>query len=86
MEEFVGVLTAAAPIPGSEPDRVDQTLRFRPGFDAVRSRANPGDPPPDRAGTLMTALHEKHGLKLESKKAPIEILVIDHMEKTPTEN
>jgi len=47
---------------------------------------NPGDPPQDRAGTLMTALHEKLGLKLESKKAPIEILVIDRMEKIPTEN
>jgi uncharacterized protein (TIGR03435 family) len=35
---------------------------------------------------LITALQEKLGLKLESKKAPIEILVIDHMEKTPTEN
>lgn len=26
------------------------------------------------------------GLKLESRKAPIEILVIDHVEKTPTDN
>jgi uncharacterized protein (TIGR03435 family) len=29
---------------------------------------------------------EKLGLKLESRKAPFEQLVVDHMEKTPTEN
>jgi uncharacterized protein (TIGR03435 family) len=29
---------------------------------------------------------EKLGLKLESSKAPLEVLVIDHIEKTPTEN
>lgn len=29
---------------------------------------------------------EKLGLKLEPRKAPVEMLVIDHIEKTPTEN
>jgi len=26
------------------------------------------------------------GLKLDSRKAPVEMIVIDHLEKTPTEN
>jgi len=26
------------------------------------------------------------GLKLTPKKGPVDILVVDHMEKTPTEN
>jgi len=26
------------------------------------------------------------GLKLESRKAPLDVLVIDHAEKSPTEN
>jgi uncharacterized protein (TIGR03435 family) len=34
---------------------------------------------------LFAAL-EKVGLKLESRKAPIEVLVVDKMEKMPTEN
>jgi uncharacterized protein (TIGR03435 family) len=29
---------------------------------------------------------QKYGLKLEKRKAPVETLVIDHAEKTPTEN
>jgi uncharacterized protein (TIGR03435 family) len=35
--------------------------------------------------SLFTAL-ETLGLKLEQRKAPIEVLVIDHIEKSPTDN
>lgn len=40
----------------------------------------------DSAPTLFTAVQEQLGLKLDPKKAPLDMLVIDHMEKTPTEN
>jgi uncharacterized protein (TIGR03435 family) len=42
----------------------------------------PDDPMRD---TLFTAI-DKVGLKLESRKAPVEMIVVDHLEKTPTEN
>ena len=35
--------------------------------------------------TIYTALHEV-GLKLESRKAPVEVLVVDRAEKVPVEN
>lgn len=35
--------------------------------------------------SLFTAV-EKLGLKLESRKAPLEVLVVDHAEKNPTDN
>src|SRR5580765_290952 len=36
--------------------------------------------------TIFDAIQEQLGLKLERRKQPMEIFVIDHCEKTPTEN
>jgi len=36
--------------------------------------------------SIFTAIQERTGLRLEAAKGPVEILVIDHMEKLPTEN
>jgi len=45
----------------------------------------PEDIAPSRKDVVMAAIQEQLGLKLESRKVPIEILVVDHVEK-PSEN
>lgn len=43
------------------------------------------EPPADKAGSIYDSV-QAYGLKLDPRKAPIELLIIDHIEKTPTEN
>ena len=53
----------------------------------------PGGGPPGAGGadrvtapTLTEAVQQQLGLKLEQKKGMVDIVVVDHIEKTPTEN
>jgi uncharacterized protein (TIGR03435 family) len=41
---------------------------------------------PSKAQPLPNALDKQLGLKLEAKKAPADTIVIDKIEKVPTEN
>jgi uncharacterized protein (TIGR03435 family) len=41
---------------------------------------------PDNGPTLLQAIQSQPGVKLEPKKTQVEILVMDHVEKVPTEN
>ncbi|HTI50943.1 MAG TPA: TIGR03435 family protein [Planctomycetaceae bacterium] len=60
-----------------------------PGAPGGGSGAGPGSAvasdPAGGAQTVTEAI-QSMGLKLESRKAPIEQLVVDHIEKAPTEN
>jgi uncharacterized protein (TIGR03435 family) len=41
---------------------------------------------PDSAPDLFTALEKQLGLKLEKSKTQLDVMVVDHMDKLPTEN
>jgi uncharacterized protein (TIGR03435 family) len=46
----------------------------------------PSDVPADPSGSSIFAAVQQLGLKLDSRKLPIDLIVVDSVEKTPTEN
>jgi uncharacterized protein (TIGR03435 family) len=65
-------------------DRIDYHIEFTPESNGAGTPG--GDVPPDpQALPFMDAVREQLGLKLESTKAPLQTLVIDHIER-PSEN
>jgi uncharacterized protein (TIGR03435 family) len=45
-----------------------------------------GDPPADPVAVIQAELPKQLGLRLETRKMPIQMLVIDHIETKPVEN
>jgi uncharacterized protein (TIGR03435 family) len=54
-------------------------------FKLSYATANNPDPDPDLPN-LFTAVQEQLGLKLVPQKVPVDFLVIDYLDKIPTEN
>ena len=62
-----------------------------PGLGGVAGGGGGGGPRPaesasDPGGVTVFASVEQLGLKLTPRKGPVEMIVVDHLEKTPTEN
>jgi uncharacterized protein (TIGR03435 family) len=53
-----------------------------PGGDAAVAGAAEAETPPD----IFTAVQSQLGLRLEPKKGSVEMIVIDHIDRTPVEN
>jgi len=58
----------------------DFEFRWTPGDQA--DSANPSETAP----SLFTAVEETLGLHLRAQKVPLEIVVVDHIDRTPAEN
>ena len=67
--------------------RYDFTLTFAvEGLDMGRGRMPVGPVAMENPPSLPAALQSQLGLRLEARKWPVEMLVIDHAEKIPTAN
>jgi uncharacterized protein (TIGR03435 family) len=66
--------------------RYDMTLKWTPETDDPSANSGSDNAATTEPGpSIFTAIQEQLGLKLESSKAPVEVLVIDHLEM-PEEN
>lgn len=65
----------------------DFELTWTPDESQPQGPGGPDNPPPPSSSgpSIFTAVQEQLGLKLEAQKGPVEIIVIDHVEKA-TEN
>jgi uncharacterized protein (TIGR03435 family) len=69
----------------------DRPISRRPGgrgpnAPAAGDAPGPADNASDPGGVSIFASVKKIGLNLEKRKAPLDYLIVDHVEKTPTEN
>ena len=66
--------------------KYDFNLTFSPPNATTPTSADPAGTLAERAPDLFVALEDQLGLKLVAKKLAIDVVVIDHLEKSPTEN
>jgi uncharacterized protein (TIGR03435 family) len=91
MATLAGALTILVERPVLDKTALDGKYNFKLEYDpsSVVNREAPRENPPTAApspgASIFTALQEQLGLRLESRKGPLEILVIDRLE-TPSEN
>ncbi len=88
MAHFVDLLAKRAGLPVTDATGLHGvysfTLDWSPEAD-LRLKAGDGEPGAGGA-SIFTALQEQLGLKLESGKGPVEVLVVDRVEKAPSAN
>jgi uncharacterized protein (TIGR03435 family) len=85
MAEFVKHLAGPLRTPVVDQTGLTGRYDFTVNLSSYFADTKPGEQP-DITGIVMSALRDQLGLNLESRKQPVEILVIDHVEKTPTGN
>lgn len=61
-------------------------LKWTPEAAVLAGAENPSTASDERPPSIFTALREQLGLRLEPQNFPMQIVVVDHIEKVPIEN
>ena len=90
-QHFSNILTEAVPLVGNVIPRVFDKTGLKGRYDFTLEYSNFVYSRPDNdvevtGPSIFTAVEKQLGLRLEKSKAPLDILVIDHIDKVPTEN
>jgi uncharacterized protein (TIGR03435 family) len=86
MSRLADILSGIMRAPVIDMTGLDGHYNFKVDMRPYITPPGPGDPPLDLPGIAIVALQSELGLKLESRKMNLEVLQVDHAEKTPTEN
>lgn len=89
MGNFAGILSGRVDRPVVDGTGLtgsyDFELQWTP--QAAPASPNPDEASPDPSGpSIFTAVQEQLGLRLEARRAPVPLLVLDHVERAPTPN
>jgi uncharacterized protein (TIGR03435 family) len=84
MDTFAGFLARRAELPVLDMTGLKGFYDVK--LDITPPTPQPGDPPDSPGSVISVAIQDQLGLKLETRKTPIEVIVVDHAEKAPTDN
>jgi uncharacterized protein (TIGR03435 family) len=86
LSRLADILAGVLKMPVRDMTMLDGFYDFKMDMRPYLADRQPGDGPLDLAGIAISALDAQLGLKLESRKIQVDVLTVDHAEKTPTEN
>ena len=86
MESLAGQLSGQLGKPVTDATNLKGKFEISLYWASEQMRADPAAADADPGPTLIQAIQDQLGLRLDSKKGPVDFLVVDRAEKSPTDN
>jgi uncharacterized protein (TIGR03435 family) len=86
LSRLADIVSSALKVPVLDETGLTGYFDFKLDLRPYLTPRQPGDPPLDLVDVATSALQDELGIKLEQRKIQLEVLIVDHAEKTPSEN